>query len=152
MDEAEKLQKLDSDLTKAQLLEALCHSQTRAREAEKAAQQANDEKEHIIKHFFRQASHLFAYRQWLQILQIETLCLQLKNNKDEPTFAYFPAMSPFPIKCRQLRKGRRKATKRKVEPPNYKISRGVVAFALGLSLAGAGLLLGWTMGWLFPAL
>nr|GEX52056.1 RNA-directed DNA polymerase, eukaryota [Tanacetum cinerariifolium] len=36
------------ELSKAQLLEALCHSQTRAREAEKAAQQAYNEKEHIL--------------------------------------------------------------------------------------------------------
>lgn len=34
--------------------------------------------------------------------------------------------------------------------PKYEISKLVVAVAVGLSLATAGLLLGWTMGWLFP--
>ncbi|KAK9085571.1 hypothetical protein Sjap_025982 [Stephania japonica] len=83
-----------SEPSKAELLEALRHSQTRAREAEKAAQQAYNEKEHIIKLFFRQASHLFAYKQWLQILQLETLCLQLKN-KDQPISSLFPVLLPW---------------------------------------------------------
>ncbi|KAK6117688.1 hypothetical protein DH2020_048540 [Rehmannia glutinosa] len=47
-----------NDLSRAQLLEALCHSQTRAREAEKFAQEACDEKDHIINLFFQQASCL----------------------------------------------------------------------------------------------
>ncbi|KAE8700980.1 Detected protein of unknown function [Hibiscus syriacus] len=42
----------ESDPTKAQLLEALRHSQTRAREAEKVVKQAYAEKEHVIKLIF----------------------------------------------------------------------------------------------------
>ncbi|XP_010266582.1 PREDICTED: uncharacterized protein LOC104604051 isoform X2 [Nelumbo nucifera] len=141
----------DGDLSKAQLLEALCHSQTRAREAEKAAQKAYTEKEHILKLFFRQASYLFAYKQWFQLLQLETLCLQL--NKGQQISTLFPVVLPWmPCKARQLRKGRHKAAKRnRVRGPSrYDFSRYAFAFALGLSLAGAGLLLGWTMGWLLP--
>uniref|UniRef100_A0A5B7BUV1 Uncharacterized protein n=1 Tax=Davidia involucrata TaxID=16924 RepID=A0A5B7BUV1_DAVIN len=151
MEKADTQHKIESDLSKAQLLEALCHSQTRAREAEKAAQQAYDEKEHVIKLFFRQASYLFAYKQWFQILQLEILCLQLKN-KDRATSSHFPAFLPWAAyKGRKLRKGRNKTAKRKMRPPRYRIGKCAVAFAVGFSLAGAGLLLGWTMGWWLPA-
>ncbi|XP_016450898.2 uncharacterized protein LOC107775662 [Nicotiana tabacum] len=141
-----------SDLSKAQLLEALCHSQTRAREAEQLAQQAYNEKEHVIKLFFRQASHLFAYRQWLHILQLEALCLQLRNKDGRNSTNFSPFLPLVPIKGRKLKKCRCKPIKRKPAKDKCKINKSAVAFALGLSLAGAGLLLGWTMGWLFPVL
>ncbi|XP_068659063.1 uncharacterized protein [Aristolochia californica] len=139
----------ESDPSKSQLLEALRHSQTRAREAEKAAQQAYTEKEHIVKLFFRQASQLFACKQWLQLLQLETLYLQLKS-KDHQISALFPVLPWIPPKAKQ-RKGGRKGTRRRMRPQKYDIGRYAVAFAVGLSLAGAGLLLGWTLGWLFPS-
>jgi len=148
MDKAETPQRPGTDLSKDELLEALCHSQKRAREAEKAAQEAYKEKDHIVMLFLRQASHLFAYRLWFQILQLENFCLKLKNN-EHPTSVQFPTA---PFKRRQKRKGRHKASKRKSSPPGHKICKSVVAFAVGLSLAGAGLLLGWTMGWFFPSL
>ncbi|XP_042481351.1 uncharacterized protein LOC122061888 isoform X2 [Macadamia integrifolia] len=141
-----------SDPSKAQLLEALCHSQTRAREAEEAAKQAFIEKEHIIKLFFRQASHLFAYKQWFQLLQLESFYLQLKKN-DQPISTLFPVVLPWmPYRGRQLKKRRHKAVERKRGAPKGHISKYAVAFALGLGLASAGLLLGWTMGWLLPAI
>ncbi|PIA34720.1 hypothetical protein AQUCO_03700177v1 [Aquilegia coerulea] len=140
----------ESEPSKAQLMEALRHSQTRAREAEDAAQKAYDEKEHIIKLFFKQASHLFAYKQWLQILQLETICLQLKNN-NQSISTLFPVFLPWmPSKGRQWKKGKNKAKKTKSSSPRCGICRYALAFAVGLGLAGAGLLLGWTMGWLFP--
>ncbi|CAN4085698.1 unnamed protein product [Withania somnifera] len=148
-----KTQPGSSDLSKGQLLEALCHSQTRAREAEQLAQQAYNEKEHVIKLFFRQASHLFAYRQWLQILQLEALVLQLRNKEEQDSINYSTFFPVIPSKGRKLRKFRyNKPIKRKTGKGKCKTNRSAVAFALGLSLAGAGLLLGWTMGWLFPAL
>lgn len=143
-----------SDLSKGQLLEALCHSQTRAREAEQLAQQAYNEKEHVIKLFFRQASHLFAYRQWLQILQLEALVLQLRNKDEQDNSINYSTFFPVILsKGRKLKKFRYyKPIKRKPGKGKCKTNKSAVAFALGLSLAGAGLLLGWTMGWLFPAL
>ncbi|XP_060203908.1 uncharacterized protein LOC132632102 [Lycium barbarum] len=141
-----------SDLSKGQLLEALCHSQTRAREAEQLAQQAYNEKEHVIKLFFRQASHLFAYRQWLQILQLEALVLQLRNKDEQNSVNYSPFFPVILNKGRKLKKcGYNKPIKRKPGKGKGKINKSAIAFALGLSLAGAGLLLGWTMGLLFPA-
>ncbi|EOX95674.1 Uncharacterized protein TCM_005122 isoform 2, partial [Theobroma cacao] len=143
----------ESDPTKAQLLEALCHSQTRAREAERAAKQAYAEKEHIIKLFFKQASQLFAYKQWFQMLQLEALYVQIKNN-EQPVSTLFPAVLPWtPYNSRKLRKSWQKTGKaRRVKngQPRPDITKYAVAFALGLSLVGAGLLLGWTVGWMLP--
>ncbi|KAL5719161.1 hypothetical protein ACHQM5_011981 [Ranunculus cassubicifolius] len=138
--------------SKAQLMEALCHSQTRARKAENAAQQAYNEKEHIVKLFFRQASHLFAYKQWLQMLQLESICLQLKN-KDQAMSTLFPVFLPWlphKNKAGKKFKHKKKKVKEKEGGVGFDIGRYALAFAVGLGLAGAGLLLGWTMGWLFP--
>ncbi|KAK2971719.1 hypothetical protein RJ640_004013 [Escallonia rubra] len=146
----------DGDSSKAQLLEALRHSQTRAREAENAAKQAYAEKEHIVKLFFRQASHLFAYRQWFQLLQLEDLYIQIKNNKNQPFSTLLPSALPWlPHKTMKMRKSWHRVAKRKRTKrvhPRYDISKYAVVFALGLSLVGAGLLLGWTVGWMLPAL
>ncbi|OMO87926.1 hypothetical protein CCACVL1_08656 [Corchorus capsularis] len=130
--------------SKAQLLEALCHSQTRAREAEEAAQKANDEKEHIITLFFRQASHLFAYKQWLRLLQLENFSLQLSYKNQ-------PISTLCPNKGMQMKKGEHKVVKQKHSSTNHGTDMSTKAFLVGLSLGGAGLLLGWTMGWLLPS-
>ncbi|KAL3014791.1 hypothetical protein AAZX31_06G124200 [Glycine max] len=135
----------------SELLKALCHSQTRAREAEKAAQRAYSEKEHILSLFFRQASQLFAYKQWLHMLQLENLCLQLRN-KNQSFLNLFPASLPWdPCRGMLLKKSNSKARKRRNSNKRCVIAKCVVA-AVGLGLAGAGLLLGWTMGWMFPSL
>ncbi|CAL0327488.1 unnamed protein product [Lupinus luteus] len=130
----------------AELMEALCHSQTRAREAEKAAQEAYNEKEHILTLFFRQASQLFAYKQWFHILQLEILCLQLRN-KNEPLLNFLPYRA-MQLKKSHGRSGKRKGTKNR----RCRIRKRAIAFVVGLGLAGAGLLLGWTMGWMYPLL
>lgn len=143
----------ESDPCKAQLMEALRHSQTRAREAEKVAKQACAEKEHIIKLFFRQAAQLFAYKQWFQLLQLETLYYQMKNG-GQPMSTLFPVVLPWmPHKARKLHKSWQKSSKGKRGKrgrPRPDISKYAVAFALGLGLVGAGLLLGWTVGWMLP--
>lgn len=145
----------DDDPSKAQLLEALRHSQTRAREAEKAAEQAHREKEHIVSLFLRQASQLFAYKQWFHMLQLENLYSQIKN-KDRPLSNLFSVTIPWtPYKPKKQRKSWQKASKGRRgrrSLPRYDISKYAVAFALGLSLVGAGLLLGWTIGWMLPTL
>lgn len=129
-----------------ELLEALCHSQTRAREAEQAAQHAYNEKEHILSLFFRQASQLFAYKQWFHLLQLENLCLQLRNKNQ-------PLLNLFPYRGMQLKKNHGRGGKRKISKSRRcGIGKYAIAFAVGLGLAGAGLLLGWTMGWMFPPL
>ncbi|GKU96624.1 hypothetical protein SLEP1_g9836 [Rubroshorea leprosula] len=139
-----------TDPAKAQLLEALCHSQTRAREAENAAKQAYAEKEHVIQLFFRQASQLFAYKQWLQMLQLEAFYFHVKQN-GQPISTFFPAVLPWkPYKGRVLWKNCQKGKRRKQVRPRPNVTKYTLAFALGLSLVGAGLLLGWTIGWMLP--
>ncbi|PHU09783.1 hypothetical protein BC332_21643 [Capsicum chinense] len=139
------------DESKAQLLKALCHSQTRAREAENAAKQAFAEKEHVIQLVFRQASQLFAYKQWFQLLQLENFYFQIKNKKNQPISAMLPAMLPWvPQKTKKFRKKSARVKRAKRARPKYDLSRYAVVFALGLGLVGAGLLLGWTVGWMLP--
>ncbi|KAL4351600.1 hypothetical protein GQ457_06G031390 [Hibiscus cannabinus] len=137
----------ESDPTKAQLLEALCHSQTRAREAEKAAKQACAEKEHVIRLVFKQASQLFAYKQWFQILQLEARFVHMKNHEQ-------PLVLPWtPYKSQKMQKGWKKTRKErrgKRGQPRPDTTKYAVALALGLGLVGAGLLLGWTVGWMLP--
>ncbi|KAJ0971749.1 hypothetical protein J5N97_019708 [Dioscorea zingiberensis] len=141
----------DSDSSRAELLEALRRSQTRAREAEIAAKKAYEEKEHILKLLFRQASHLFAYKQWLHILQLESLCLQLKI-KDHQISTILPVLPWMPLKGRPSSrdKNNKPAKANGKKPKKCGICRYAVAFAVGLGLAGAGLLLGWTLGCLLP--
>ncbi|KAJ9553059.1 hypothetical protein OSB04_017104, partial [Centaurea solstitialis] len=106
--EVENMQ-ANSELSKAELLEALCHSQTRARQAEEAAKKACDEKEDMISHFLKQASQLFAYKQWFHMLQLET---SLRNRKYQPIHTCFPDFGPWiPIKGKQQKKGRSKPGK-----------------------------------------
>ncbi|MCD7454610.1 hypothetical protein HAX54_025356 [Datura stramonium] len=139
------------DESKAQLLKALRHSQTRAREAENAAKQAFAEKEHVVQLVFRQASQLFAYKQWFQLLQLENFYFQIKNNKNQPISAILPVMLPWvPQKTKRLRKKSARVKRAKRARPKYDLSRYAVVFALGLGLVGAGLLLGWTVGWMLP--
>nr|XP_043639183.1 uncharacterized protein LOC122610252 [Erigeron canadensis] len=142
-DDADKL----LELSKAELLEALCHSQTRAREAEIAAKQAYNEKEHVITHFLKQASHLFAYKQWLHILQLETACFHLNNSKRQLVYTRFSDFVPW-VPTKDVKRVRRKAANSEPESLRDKISRSLGNFILGLTLVGAGLLLGWTLGWL----
>lgn len=118
-----------------------------------AAQKAYNEKDHIVKLLFKQASHLFAYKQWLQMLQLESLCLQLKI-KDNQIATLFPILPWMPLKEKpsndkdNSNPNRRRGKKKKNKKCNF--CRYAVVFAVGLSLAGAGILLGWTLGCLIP--
>lgn len=146
----------EGDAGKAQLMEALCHSQTRAREAEEAAKQAYAEKEHIVTLIFKQASQLFAYKQLFKLLQLETLCNQIKNN-NQPTSTLFPVALPWmsyegwKSRSRKRKKQTFSCGRQEREgKPKCDVTTYAVAIALGLSLVGAGLLLGWTVGWMLP--
>lgn len=143
--------KLDpgSDPSRTKLLEALCLSQTRARKAELAAQKAYDEKEHIVKLLFKQASHLFAYKQWLQILQLESLFLQLRI-KDHQISSVLPILPWMPLRNKPVTKGRCDARRKGKKQKKCRLCKYAFLFAVGLGLAGAGLLLGCCLGWFFP--
>lgn len=138
---------------RAQLLDALRHSQTRAREAEEAAKNAHDEKDHVIKLLFRQASHLFACKQWLKMLQLENICLQLRLKENQIT-AMFPELPWGMIKEKAAPEEERKDRSKKRGRRQNKEGgfRKAIMFAVGVGIVGAGLLLGWTLGWLLPRL
>jgi hypothetical protein len=147
----ESKQMLPDALERDQILEALRHSQTRAREADMAAKKASSEKDDVINLLLRQASHLFACNQWLKILQLENTGLQLKHKEDQvatmvPELPWTtPKEKPTPgQEQNNWRKGRR----------TKKIGGffDLIMFAVGLGLAGAGFILGWTLGWLLPKL
>ncbi|KAI5422047.1 uncharacterized protein LOC127076091 isoform X2 [Lathyrus oleraceus] len=150
--ESDTDENFEGDQSKAQLMEALCYSQTRAREAEELAKQAFAEKEHIVALFFIQASHLFAYKQWCRLLHLEGLNTQIKNSHTSvSTLDALPSMSIVGKKP-LMRKGKIVDDKHeKLGKLKNDVSTTYdVAFALGLSLVGAGLLLGWTVGWMLP--
>ncbi|KAK7389791.1 hypothetical protein VNO78_25085 [Psophocarpus tetragonolobus] len=139
------------EYSRAQLMEALCHSQARAREAEEVAKQAYAEKEHIIALFYIQASQLFAHKQWFQLLQLEALNTQVKS-KDQPISTHVRVA--LPRIGRKL--GKRKLNFCSAKPAmlgkqKSDITTYAVAMALGLSLVGSGLLLGWTVGCMLPS-
>lgn len=79
---------------------------------------------------------------------METTCLQLKNSKYELVYTRFPGFVPW-VPTKDTKGFRRKAAKTKPGSPRYKIGVSFGSFVLGLTLVGAGLLLGWTLGWLF---
>lgn len=137
----------EMDSSKSKILEALCHSQTRARVAENAAKEAYEEKEHVIKLLFRQASQLFAYRQWVYLLQLENLCYQIKNNKSNPISSKNGKLHKN-LKKVAPSKGKRTRTKRVVGRYEHDIGKYAVVFVVGLGIVGAGLFLGWTVGWM----
>lgn len=135
------------DSSKSKILEALCHSQTRAREAENAAKKAYEEKEHVIKLLFRQASQLFAYRQWVYLLQLENLCYQIKNDTRNQ-IPFKSGKSHKNPKRVAPAKGKRTRTRHIFRRFGHDIGRYAVVFVVGLGIVGAGLLLGWTVGWM----
>ncbi|KAG0448378.1 hypothetical protein HPP92_027873 [Vanilla planifolia] len=139
----------ESDPSRSELLEALCHSQTRARKAEMEAWKAYDEKEHIVKLLFRQASHLFAYKQWLQMLQLESICLQLRI-KDHQISTIFPVLPWMPLRGKPIAKHRSEMRRKGRKQKKCSLCRYAFILAVGLGLASAGFLLGYCLSWLSP--
>ncbi|KAL6598513.1 hypothetical protein ACP70R_046212 [Stipagrostis hirtigluma subsp. patula] len=136
-----------------QLLEALRHSQTRAREAEMAVKKVCDEKDDVIKLLLRQASHLFACNQWLKILQLENIGLHLKQ-KEHQIATMIPELPWLTLKKKPV-SGQEQKDRTRRKGRRQKKGGGffdAILFAVGLGLAGAGFLLGWTLGWLLPKL
>ncbi|KAI3867329.1 hypothetical protein MKW98_001763 [Papaver atlanticum] len=140
----------ESEQSKEQLMEALRHSQTRAREAEKARKKASSEKDQIIELIFKQASDLFAYDQWIQLLQLEST-ISNKRQVDQST-SRTPSPVVLPFNCQKGRNRKHEATEEDKQMIYDIITKNAVAFAVGLGLVSAGLLLGWTIGWLLPRL
>jgi hypothetical protein len=63
--------------------EALCHAQTRAREAEKQADQTLQEYKKLLKLFFQEASFSLTYCHWVTFLQTENTWLKMYLNHQQ---------------------------------------------------------------------
>ncbi|RLN03684.1 uncharacterized protein C2845_PM13G11560 [Panicum miliaceum] len=150
---SESKQTLQNASERDKILEALRHSQTRAREAEMAAKKAHNEKDDVIKLLFRQASHLFACNQWLKIMQLENIVLHLKHKEHQiasivPELPWM-TLKEKPTQGQEQKDWTRRKSRRQKKGGSF---FDAILFAVGLGLAGAGFLLGWTLGWLLPKL
>lgn len=154
--------------------EALCHSQTRAREAEKKVQQAYEQQERLVRLFFREASQSLTYQHWVTSLQIENMWLRKFAPNESLAWLHRSFVDPFSTMGRMSSRSwkaldkdyarrrmehnlsamHEKDTVDLGESHSNDIVMGCtlgIAFALGLSLAGAGLMIGWSMGWILLA-
>ncbi|MCL7033059.1 hypothetical protein MKW94_010463 [Papaver nudicaule] len=71
-----------SEIEKMNLLRALQLSQTRAREAEKKAKVMTQERDNLANTFHRESLRMFAYKQWIKLLEFEVSQLQSQNEKE----------------------------------------------------------------------
>ncbi|XP_024365845.1 uncharacterized protein [Physcomitrium patens] len=153
------------------LVEALCHSQTRAREAELKVEQTKREYRKLSQLFFREASLSLTYRHWIASLQAENAWLKVcvqnrhgavwvkhftstsagldhlsensrkhfeKGSIHRQMLKYFSTV----LRCRDPSAPVRNVggDRRTKIVLSYAIG---LAFALGLTLAGTSLKLGW---------
>ncbi|KAI3952423.1 hypothetical protein MKX01_005290 [Papaver californicum] len=71
-----------SDIEKMNLLRALQLSQTRAREAEKKAKLITQERDNLANSFLKESLRMFAYKQWVKLLEFEVSQLQSQNENE----------------------------------------------------------------------
>lgn len=154
--------------------EALCHSQTRARQAEKLAAQALQEREKLAQLLFRESWTARTYKQWVQTLELENMWLKMCSENDMEVWMgnefSDPSNASEPIVINPYKHVRKRVSRKKMQqhfptswqgrhhkhgcvPENNVWLRCTIglAFALGLSFAGAGLMIGWSMGWILLA-
>ena len=87
------------------------------------------------------------------MLQLENICLQLRLKENQIT-DMFPELPWGMMKEKAVTEEERKDRPRKKGRRQNKVGgfRKAVMFAVGVGIVGAGLLLGWTLGWLLPRL
>lgn len=149
--------------------EALCRAQTRARLAEKLAAQTLQERDRLAHLLLKEAWTTCTYKQRAQNLELENRLLKLWSNVDIEVWTGSKSMFPVEQRARISRKLALKHHSR-LDKRNLRVSTSWrdkdgnssrswkkrvllsctlgLAFVLGLSIAGAGLLIGWSMGWM----
>lgn len=161
---------LDANKPECEILgEALCHAQTRARVAEKLAAQTVKERDRLAHLLLREAWTTFTYKQRAQALELENRLLKLCLNMDIEVWTggevmysmeqlartcWKPAPKRYPFLDKRslhisnlLQDKRGKCSRSWRERLLLSCAIGL-AFVLGLSIAGAGLMIGWNMGWM----
>ena len=138
--------------------EALCHSQTRARQAEKVASQALYDKEKIINILFREAWVSHTYKQWVKTLEFENMWLKMCSQSGSSTWIKKKFRDPYDdeksnnVNNLRNEESRKKNQHRRTSDKNSFLGYTIgIAFALGLSVASTGLLIGLSMGWILLA-
>ncbi|KAH7352676.1 hypothetical protein KP509_19G058000 [Ceratopteris richardii] len=121
------------------LAEALCHSQTRARNAEKQATDALTDKARLVKLLDREAISCHAYKERVRLLEVENSWLKACPNHKKVELPGIQNASKMGPHCKFYKQGM--SNKSTLEP----ITVGL-AFALGLSCASVGFMVGCCMG------
>ncbi|XP_022741694.1 uncharacterized protein LOC111293183 [Durio zibethinus] len=116
---------------KLEILKALRLSQTRAREAERKASGLAEEKERILNAFMKDSLQLFAYRQWVRLLEIQVSKLQSQLLKQEKNSHH----------CCDKPEGKR-LVQEVIEGGNGDEMSWLVALALCLGIASVGFAFG----------
>ncbi|KAH1113718.1 hypothetical protein J1N35_007096 [Gossypium stocksii] len=75
-----------NDDGKLEIIKALRLSQTRAREAERKAADLAEEKQRVSDAFMRESLQLFAYRQWVRLLEIQVWVLKSQMVEKDKNF------------------------------------------------------------------
>lgn len=104
-----ELPRNSSGTDKLELLKALRLSQTRAREAEKKLDVLSKEKEAVLDFLLQESMHLFAYKQWVKLIEFQLCTLNNQHHQKEfnkaaaeaenggdpagPTIAWFMAVA-----------------------------------------------------------
>ncbi|MCO5606053.1 hypothetical protein L7F22_060240 [Adiantum nelumboides] len=119
--------------------EALCHSQTRARNAEKLVSDIVIEKEKLAKLLFKEANTCRTYKERAQLLELENMRLKTHNDHGKEVPAAYCNVSELSAHCKFYQKGMSKGGASLLGTVG-------LAFALGLSCASAGFMIGCYMG------
>ncbi|KAJ8765790.1 hypothetical protein K2173_014912 [Erythroxylum novogranatense] len=78
----------DDENEKLELLKALRLSQTRAREAERQAEELAVEKDYVSNALLKESLQLLVYRQWVRVLEFQVLKLQSQKERQEKEFCF----------------------------------------------------------------
>ncbi|CAN6480067.1 unnamed protein product [Victoria cruziana] len=125
---------------KPDLLKALQLSQTRARVAERKASIMNMENENLLNLYFRDSGRIFAYRQWVKLLELEILQLQSQAAVSQYNDSLNCSKS-----CPDI-------NGKKDKFDNDSDRAWYWALTLCLSFASVGIVLSWSRGWRLSAL
>ncbi|XP_031493413.1 uncharacterized protein LOC116259678 [Nymphaea colorata] len=120
---------------KLDLLKALQLSQTRARVAERKASIMSMENENLLNLYFKGSARIFAYRQWVKLLELEILQLQSQGAVSQ---------SNGSSDCSEMSSD---INGKKNQVDNYSNRAWYWAVTLCLSLASVGVVLTWRRGW-----
>jgi len=159
---------------------ALCHSQTRARQAEEGSQAMMEERERLVRLLWREFDNSYAAKQWIAMLEAELNHLQSQAHaagvlpqrlRFSTTFLHelaegvlqasrLSAIAHIKAIAKDAREGKHEAFASNADSDDYLSDAGdlelalgltAVAFSVGLAVAGAVVYIAWRLGWIVLA-